>query len=99
MRSGWSIEVQRSVGIKGWGQKSKGPRLGGKHEPSIEALIIRIGFGGPLITTLTHQNLLFCNVLIKSILGFKIRTYKKVGYGSLGYNNIIRNPQNSVGNY
>ena len=47
MRSGWSIEVQRSVGIKGWGQKSKGPRLGGKHEPSIEALIIRIGFGGP----------------------------------------------------
>ena len=32
--------------------------------------------------TLT-QNLLVCRVPINSILGFMIRTYKKVGYGSL----------------
>ena len=39
---------------------------------------------GYLGSTLTYQNLLFCRVPIKSILGFIIRTYKKVGYGSLG---------------
>ena len=33
--------------------------------------------------TLTYQNLLFCRVPINSILGFIIRTYKKVGFGSL----------------
>ena len=33
--------------------------------------------------TLTYQNLLFCRVPINSILGFTIRTYKKVGFGSL----------------
>ena len=31
---------------------------------------------------MTYQNLLFCRVLINSILGFIIRTYKKVGFGS-----------------
>ena len=35
--------------------------------------------------TLTYQNLLFCRVLINCILGFIIRTYKKVGFGSLRY--------------
>ena len=30
--------------------------------------------------TLTHQNLLFCRVPINPILGFTIRTYKKVGF-------------------
>ena len=35
--------------------------------------------------TLTYQNLLFCRVPINSILGFIIRTYKKVGLGSLRY--------------
>ena len=34
-----------------------------------------------LIITLTLQNLLFCRVPIKFILGFIIRTYKKVGFG------------------
>ena len=29
---------------------------------------------------LTYQNLLFCRVPINSILGFIIRTYKKVGF-------------------
>ena len=33
--------------------------------------------------TLTYQNLLFCRVPINSILGFIIRTYKKIGFGSL----------------
>ena len=37
----------------------------------------------PVSQTLTYQNLLFCRVPINSILGFIIRTYKKVGYGSL----------------
>ena len=35
--------------------------------------------------TLTYQNLLFCRVRIDSILGFIVRTYKKVGFGSLRY--------------
>ena len=34
--------------------------------------------------TLTHQNLRFCRVPIKSILGFILRTYEKVGFGRLG---------------
>ena len=38
-----------------------------------------------IMYTLTYQNLLFCRVPINSILGFIIRTYKKVGYGSLNY--------------
>ena len=33
--------------------------------------------------TLTYQNLLFCRVPINSILGFVVRTYKKVGLGSV----------------
>ena len=33
--------------------------------------------------TLTYQNLLFCTVPINSILGFVIRTYRKVGFGRL----------------
>ena len=33
--------------------------------------------------TLTYQNLFFGRVPINSILGFKIRTYRKVGFGSL----------------
>ena len=37
---------------------------------------------GIVLYTLTYQNLLFCRVPIKSILGFTIRTYKKVGFGS-----------------
>ena len=32
---------------------------------------------------LTYQNLRFCRVPINSILGFIIRTYKKVGFGRL----------------
>ena len=36
-------------------------------------------------STLTYQNLLVCRVPINSIFGFKIRTYKKVGFGSLRY--------------
>ena len=36
-----------------------------------------------LEVTLTYQNLLFCRVPINSILGFIIRTYKKVGFGRL----------------
>ena len=35
--------------------------------------------------TLNYQNLLFCRVPINSILGFMIRTYKKVGFGSLAF--------------
>ena len=38
-----------------------------------------------LSATLTYQNLLFCRVPINSILGFIIRTYKKVRFGSLRY--------------
>ena len=33
--------------------------------------------------TLNYQNLLSCRVPINSILGFIIRTYKKVGFGRL----------------
>ena len=35
--------------------------------------------------SLTYQNLLFCRVPIKSILGFIIRTYKNVGFGRLSF--------------
>ena len=38
--------------------------------------------------TLTHQNLLFCRVPIDPILGFLIRTYKKVGFGRLRYKSL-----------
>ena len=38
-----------------------------------------------LTPTLSYHNLLLCRVPINSILGFIIRTYKKVGYGSLRY--------------
>ena len=44
--------------------------------------------GEPLfleVSTLTYQNLLCCRVPINSILGSIIRTYKKVGFGSLRY--------------
>ena len=37
----------------------------------------RLGF------SLTYQNLLFCRVPIISKLGLIVRTYKKVGFGSL----------------
>ena len=37
--------------------------------------------------TLTYQNLLFCRVPIKSLLGSILRTYKKVGFGRLRYIN------------
>ena len=36
---------------------------------------------GKPLNTLTYQNLLFCRVPINSMLGFIIRTYKKVGFG------------------
>ena len=39
-------------------------------------------------STLTYQNLLFCRVRINSIFGFIIRTYKKVGFGSLRYSTV-----------
>ena len=32
-----------------------------------------------------HKNTFFCRAPISSILGFIIRTYKKVGFGSLRY--------------
>ena len=35
------------------------------------------------MSTLSYQNLLFCRVPIKSILGLIVRAYKKVGYGRL----------------
>ena len=35
--------------------------------------------------TLSYQNLLVCRVPMNSILGFIMRTYKKVGYGSVRY--------------
>ena len=35
------------------------------------------------IDTLPYQDLLFCRVPINTVLGFIIRTYKKVGFGSL----------------
>ena len=35
------------------------------------------------IPTLTYQNLHLRRVTINSILGFIIRTYKKIGFGSL----------------
>ena len=44
-----------------------------------------MGYSIVSLTTLTYQNLLFCRVPINSILRFIIRTYKKVGYGSLRY--------------
>ena len=37
-----------------------------------------------LVSTLTYQNLQKSRVPINSILGFIIRTYKKVGFGRLG---------------
>ena len=42
--------------------------------------------------TLTYQTLLFCRVPINPILGFIIRTYKKVGFGRLRHilNSIIK---------
>ena len=36
------------------------------------------------IPTLAYQNLLFCRVPAKPILGFIIRTYKKVGFSRSG---------------
>ena len=39
----------------------------------------------PPLSTLTLQNLLFCRVPIKFILGFIIRTYKKAGFGRSRY--------------
>ena len=41
-----------------------------------------------VLCTLTYQNLLFSRDPINSILGFIIRTYKKVGLGRLGYTYI-----------
>ena len=35
--------------------------------------------------TLTYQTLLFCRVPINPILRFILRSYKKVGFGRLGY--------------
>ena len=40
--------------------------------------------GGGLGSALTYQNLQKSRVPINSILGFIIRTYKKVGFGRLG---------------
>ena len=37
----------------------------------------------PPSPTLTYQNLLFCRVPIRSILGCRIRTYKNGGFGRL----------------
>ena len=47
----------------------------------LSALLLR-SFEG-LGITLTYQNLPFCRVPKISILGFIIRTYKKVGFGRL----------------
>ena len=41
------------------------------------------GWGATLNPTLTYQTLLFCRLPRNSILGFRIRTYKKVGFGRL----------------
>ena len=41
------------------------------------------GGDGKAFITLAYQNLLFCRVPINSILGFIVRTYKEVGFGSL----------------
>ena len=44
-----------------------------------------------VVVTLTYQNLLFCRVPIISILGLIIRTYNKVGLGSLRrLSNLLR---------
>ena len=43
------------------------------------------GPGNSIVHTLTHQNLLFCRVPMNSILGFIVRTSKKVGFGGLRY--------------
>ena len=59
-----------------WGLRFREPLLdSGLQLPKI------VGYWG----TLTYQNLLFCRVPINSILGLIIRTYKKVGFGSLRY--------------
>ena len=42
--------------------------------------------------TLTYQNLLFCRVPINPILGFIIRTYKKVGFGRSRYATYSESP-------
>ena len=51
----------------------------GTFRPSRES---ELGFSSQL-ATLTYQTLLACRVPINSILGFIIRTYRKVGFGGL----------------
>ena len=68
------------------------PLCNAQRNTNVGALIRRIGFWGFLINiiakytpnpTLTYQNLQKSRVPINSILGFTIRTCKKVGFGRL----------------
>ena len=44
---------------------------------------------GNSIRNLKYQNLGFCSVHINSVLGFIVRAYRKVGYGSLPIGPIV----------
>ena len=48
-------------------------------------------------STLTYQNLQKSRVPINSILGFIIRTYKKVGFGRLRYDMVWEFQQTPTG--
>ena len=54
--------------------------------PRLQVVIVSSVFSKVfLFTTLTYQNLLFCRIPINPILGFIIRTYKKVGFSRSRY--------------
>ena len=66
------------------------PNLPERLIPQVSVICLRALFrirtqpeGSSYLNTLTHQNLLFSRVPINSILGFIIRTDKKVGFGRL----------------
>ena len=66
-----------------WATEPQGPRYCyGGILPQIILVIPNIE---TLPYTFTYRNLTFCRVPMNSLLGFVIRTYKKVGFGSFRY--------------